>query len=393
MELAAWKETPSLPYQYQTCNKHEYVIENSTKSPVYIVDISILPERGSIKETNESHLMPKSNEIVSGLLGDSRCDSAYLKATGLIALCTFFSASYYPSIRALFTIVDTPPPLLAWNAGVAVLSCIFSLIYRHFGMMETSPISKRDIFAGFELGFWSFAGLTLNNIGLALTTAAQAALFTQTTTVIVPLMQGIIGVPIPPKVWVGCILACVGALLLVLDSKSLSNTLDLHLVVRGDGICVIAALFYSLFYLRVNILGSHHDLVNLAHTRIISYAFFSTVAAMFPLVECGSYIQEFKKFREQVAIKSAIIMFCVMIWHGFFIQFLGIILFVLGQNVIGPSRTVIIFSAIPMIAAIIGWICLGEKMGFLGMSGSIVFLLSFLIAIIHFPRKFNCCVG
>jgi hypothetical protein len=52
-------------------------------------------------------------------------------------------------------------------------------------------------------GVWKTAAATLNLLGLALTTASHGAFLIQLTTLIVPLAQGISGVPIARQIWAG----------------------------------------------------------------------------------------------------------------------------------------------------------------------------------------------
>ena len=58
-------------------------------------------------------------------------------------------------------------------------------------------INFTNLKAGTELGLWKTLGTTANLYGLSLTSANHAAFLIQLTTLIVPAVQGAMGVPIP----------------------------------------------------------------------------------------------------------------------------------------------------------------------------------------------------
>lgn len=81
--------------------------------------------------------------------------------------------------------------------------------------------------------------------GLSLTSAAHGAFLIQLTTLIVPLAQGLQGVPIPRRVWAAIGLAVAGVALFTQDPGTVDSSS------QGDALCVLAAIFYASYDLRL----------------------------------------------------------------------------------------------------------------------------------------------
>mmetsp|Transcript_25010 Transcript_25010/g.32299 ORF Transcript_25010/g.32299 Transcript_25010/m.32299 type:complete len:377 (-) Transcript_25010:213-1343(-) len=320
------------------------------------------------------------------------CPSAhYLKGLGLLGIVTLFFASYSPSIRAMFTLIQDTPPVLAWNAGVAVLGFISSIIHRPF-ITNSKQISRTEHIAGVELGIWSFLGATFNCIGLSLTTADQGAFCVQTTTVIVPLLQGVMGLPVSGFVWTGCFLSLVGAYALIMDSASGSTSDDrgktLQVMIVGDLLCVGAALCYSLFDIRVNMYGKSCEFFNLAYTKMAWYAFLSVIAVFVPMVyDYNNYIVKLGNFIFMADAETYQVVFGVMIYQGIAIQFLATLILIPGQDIVGAARAQIIYAMAPLLTSLISWPFLGEKLGVIGIFGATIFMCALIVALKNPPDQ------
>ena len=69
-----------------------------------------------------------------------------------------------------------------------------------------------DALMGVPLGLWKTLGTSLNLYGLSLTSADHGAFLIQLTTLIVPVAQGVQGVPIPRRIWLAVGIALAGLL-------------------------------------------------------------------------------------------------------------------------------------------------------------------------------------
>jgi len=145
------------------------------------------------------------------------------------------------------------PPLLL-NAAVAVIGLaglLFSggLLKGNTELPATLVVDEDDksapLRAGLELGLWKFLGTTANLYGLSLTSADHGAFLIQLTTLFVPAAQGLMGVPIPRRIWTSIVLALAGVFLFTQDPESVGAT------AQGDALCVLAAVLYATYDLRL----------------------------------------------------------------------------------------------------------------------------------------------
>ena len=81
------------------------------------------------------------------------------------------------------------------------------------GVTFSTTIDATSIRAGLELGLWKSLGTAANLYGLSLTSASHGAFLIQMTTFIVPVVQGIQGVPIPKRTWGAVAIALTGLFL------------------------------------------------------------------------------------------------------------------------------------------------------------------------------------
>ncbi|CAN0112416.1 unnamed protein product, partial [Heterosigma akashiwo] len=83
----------------------------------------------------------------------SPCDRTQLKGWGLLSVVTLIFASFAPSVRAMFVVIQDSPPIMAWNFGVSFIGLVISVAHRPF-IKEKRSFSKDEVMAGLELGFW-----------------------------------------------------------------------------------------------------------------------------------------------------------------------------------------------------------------------------------------------
>lgn len=91
--------------------------------------------------------------------------------------------------------------------------------------------------AGAELGLWKMLGTTANIYGLSQTSSDHGAFLIQLTTLIVPSIQGVMGVPIPSRIWTAMGLASAGVFVFTQD-PSQTDCARLQLYSMQRMICV-----------------------------------------------------------------------------------------------------------------------------------------------------------
>ena len=211
--------------------------------------------------------------------------SEYNRGLLTVGGITLLFASNSPVIHAAFTVVETPPPALLLNAAASVAalagllvggSLLSSSTELPSTLQEsaTGDIDRTSITAGAELGLWKTCGTLANLFGLSLTSADHGAFLIQLTTLIVPLVQGLRGVPIPPRVWSAVLLALLGVGLFTQDPAATGSSVD------GDALCVLAAVFYATYDLRLFYWGKRVTPLRLITNKITMQSLLSVLALL-----------------------------------------------------------------------------------------------------------------
>ena len=224
--------------------------------------------------------------------------------------------------------------------------------------------------AGVELGLWKFLATTANLYGLALTTAGHGALLIQLTTLIVPIVQGIQGVPIPRKIQASIVLALAGVVCFTQDPTGTPSA-------QGDALCVLAAVFYATYDLRLFVWGKRVAARTLITTKIGTQALLSVglLAAL-----GGSETIQFLSQDAATTPDTWTRLLPVVLWSGIAVNAVAPFLQVGGQQVVGPTRCQTIYASQPLWAALLSFLWLGETVGTQGMIGGSAFLVALFLA-------------
>ena len=180
--------------------------------------------------------------------------AVYQRGLVTIAFITLLFASNSPALHAAFSEVVTQPPVFLLNAACSMVAMVGMLFAGPFlddavdkpsllqeGRQEEDDSSSKELLreksgsksnpflaflvgesnltlqGGVELGVWKFLGTVANMYGLSQTSAGHGAFLIQLTTLFVPLAQGIMGVPIPQRIWTAIALALSGVFMFTQD--------------------------------------------------------------------------------------------------------------------------------------------------------------------------------
>ena len=197
----------------------------------------------ALKKSNQIAPVEEMDVLASFTVGVK--EDEYKRRLLTIGFITLIFSSNSPALHAAFSGAD-PPPVLLLNAAVSFIALV-GLVLGGESLESGTPLpsalkqNKEDedsvaLKGGCELGLWKFLGTTANLYGLALTTAGHGALLIQLTTLIVPVVQGIQGVPIPRRIQFSIALAVAGVVCFTQDTTGSPSAL-------GDALCVLAAVF------------------------------------------------------------------------------------------------------------------------------------------------------
>ncbi|OEU18058.1 hypothetical protein FRACYDRAFT_238491 [Fragilariopsis cylindrus CCMP1102] len=294
----------------------------------------------------------------------------------------------------------------------------------------TSSIIISNI-GGIELGIWKFLGTTSNLFGLAYTTASHGALLIQLTTLIVPITRGIIYKEhIPTKIKLSIFFAVIGILFfatgyttLSLTSSSVASSVSSSMILQGDILCIIAAICYSAYDIRLYEYGkklsttttNHHGAspstntgtsstkslitIKIATQAMLSciILFISTTISSGGNIDSSSgnidsssassitssslSFSSFSTVQENLnSFGLSPIVLLAIVWSGIAVNAVAPFLQVQGQQIIGPTKCQTIYASQPLWAAIISFFALGETLGYKGIFGGCIFVAALLLA-------------
>lgn len=353
-------------------------------------------------------LLPPNQEP----LRNSVEEEEYQRGIVTIAGITLFFASNAPAVHAVFSSTDgSPPPVLLLNCGTSVVALLGLLwggpLLSSFSeppstlviAEDEAAVARDSIVAGAELGAWKFLATTTNIYGLSLTSASHGAFLVQLTTLLVPLAQGISGVPIPRRIWGAIALALLGVGLFTADPSSTGST------PQGDELCVLAAVLYAAYDLRLFKWGSRVSPLQLITNKIATQALLSILLLLFsgfltpggalsPLQESLTYVEGIISPNLEIDGASSgshfFFVALVVVWSGVVVNAIASFLQVGGQQAIGPARAQVIYASQPLWAAIMAVLFLHESVGLEGVFGGAAFLVAMFLAATAEPPDPNC---
>lgn len=315
-----------------------------------------------------------------------RADEAeYKRGLAIVGGITLLFASNSPALHAAFTATESAPPFLLLNALVSIVA-LSGLLFGGALMNEAVPLpstldrsasasfDQTSLLAGLELGGWKMLGTTANLYGLSLTSADHGAFLIQLTTFIVPLVQGLRGVPIPPRIWQAIGLAVGGLYLFTQDPGSSGSSL------LGDGFCVLAAGLYATYDLRLFHWGSRVQPRPLITTKIAVQALLSVALLLVAdAPNAYAYLQAAAAGASTDGAPLALLA-TVALWCGVMVNAVAPFLQVSGQQAIGPARAQVLYASQPLWAALLSYALLHETVGLEGAAGGALFLAAVLLA-------------
>jgi drug/metabolite transporter (DMT)-like permease len=240
-------------------------------------------------------------------------------------------------------LLETVSPLFYIGVRFSVALLILSLIAsrRVFGMTKDAFIK------GGILGLLLFAGFASQTVGLQYTGASKSAFITGMMVVFTPICQIIIERK-SPKIGnvIGIVLVTIGLYLLTSPAGSEFNL--------GDGLNLLCAVTFALYIVYMDVFSKGQDPVQLTVAQFI-------VCAVLGLV--GSIFFESIRFNPTPASYGALVYLII------FATVIALFVQARYQRDTTPTRSAVIFSIEPVLAAIFAYFLLGEVLGAAGMLG------------------------
>jgi drug/metabolite transporter (DMT)-like permease len=245
-------------------------------------------------------------------------------------------------------------PILLIAIRFLVASVVVLVLFRTKLFPITLPTAAR----GALLGTFLFLGFVAQNIGLTITTASKSAFITGMMVVFVPLLQ-IVVEKRAPKLGniLGIVLVCLGLWFLTSPAEASFNA--------GDALNLVCAVLFAVYIVYLDVISHDMTTERLVFLQMAATAVLSTITVV--LFETPAW-----SFSAQ-AVGS-------MLYLTFLATVLTTWVQTRFQKDTTPTRAVIIFSVEPVIASVIAYFVLDERLGIAGMAGGALILAGVLLS-------------
>lgn len=239
-------------------------------------------------------------------------------------------------------------PFLYTSIRFLIATVIFGIIF----FPRLRSIGKTSALQGAILGVLLFIGFATQTVGLLYTTASKSAFITGMMVVFTPLCQLVIERK-PPKIGnlVGVGLVAVGLFFLTSPKGSHFNL--------GDGLTLICAVSFAFYIVLLDIFSQECEA---AHLTFMQFAITAVLAGLSFLF--------FEDFRLVVDVGFT----TGVLYLAVFATVIALFVQVKYQKDTTPTRSAVVFSVEPVVAAVTAYIVLGEHLGEYGILGAALIL-------------------
>lgn len=214
---------------------------------------------------------------------------------------------------------------------------------------------KSDLKGGALAGAALFAGASFQQIGLVYTTAGKAGFITGLYVVIVPVMGLLWKERTGSGTWIGALLAAIGLYFL-----SVTEALTIS---YGDLLELIGAFCFAIHVHLVGKLGARMDTLTLSFIQSMICSILSIIAA-FAL--------------ETIELEGIKMAALPILYGGIFSVGIAYSLQIYGQKTSHPAHASILMSLESVMAAIGGWLILGEILSGRALAGCAIMMAGML---------------
>ena len=228
-----------------------------------------------------------------------------------------------------------------------------------------NSIIKSTILPGVLVGSVLYVAATLQQIGLAYTTAGKAGFITGLYMVFVPLFGILLRHKITKNSWAGVIIAVIGLYLLSVNEG--------FSIATGDFLVLIGAIFWAIHILTIDRFANSVDPLKLSSIQFATCSILSIITAF---------------FTEVVTLEGLTGSLIPLLYGGLLSVGVAYTLQVVAQKHAKPSHAAIILSMESVFGAIGGALLLSERMSMRGLVGCGFILTGILISQMNFsPAK------
>ena len=230
---------------------------------------------------------------------------------------------------------------------------------------DAPAVSRRRVIgSGTAAGTVLFLAATLQQAGLAYTSAGKAAFLTGLYIILVPILGIFLRHKAEINTWIGVVLAVLGLYLLSVKGD--------FSVEFGDLLEIIGAFFWAIHILLIDRFTKKIDAISLSFVQFLMCSVLSIAAAF---------------LFETVSLQGIFSAGVPILYGGLLSVGVAYTLQVVGQKHAKPSHAAIIMSLESVFAAIGGAILLHENLGIRGYIGCALMLSGMVVTQLRFPKR------
>lgn len=240
---------------------------------------------------------------------------------------------------------------------------LLPLLYINRGHKTIDAPTGKTAIAGIVTGSVLFLAASLQQIGLAETTAGKAAFITGLYIVFVPVFGIFLKHSISFNMWIGAAIAIAGLYLLsVTGDFTISN---------GDFLELVGAVFWALHILVIDHYSKSIDALKLSFVQFMTCSALSLATAL---------------IFETITVQGLSMALIPLLYGGICSVGIAYTLQVFGQKYAKPSHAAIVLSMETVFASIGGFLMLNETLGLRGYTGCALMLTGMILSQLRFRR-------
>uniref|UniRef100_A0A7V2ZIP1 EamA/RhaT family transporter n=1 Tax=Ignavibacterium album TaxID=591197 RepID=A0A7V2ZIP1_9BACT len=285
---------------------------------------------------------------------------------GALLLNTIIWGGTFALIKNALT--DISPLLFLGIRFIIAAAILFPFIYK-----IVKQTDRNTFIAGSVLGLFYFFGFATQTIGLNYTTATKSGFITGTFVVIIPILQTIIEKKKPK--WyniVSIIFVMIGLIFLSSSGDNLLQFInelgsDFNI---GDFLTLICAVLFAFQVVYVDVFTKKYDYMPMVFIQLLITGIGGFLGSIF----LSSIGLEIVKFNLTTNLIFA------LVYTSVFASIIATIIQLRYQKVVSPTKAGIIYSFEPIMAAILAFFIVGEKISKFGMFGGVFIVIGLLLS-------------
>lgn len=280
-------------------------------------------------------------------------------------MCTLFWGATFVVVKGA---LDHASVFVFIALRFSLAAALMAVIYRR----TLRRLTRAEVWAGAQIGFFMFSGYVFQTRGLVLTTPSKAGFITGFSVVLVPLLLALFwGRRINLWVWAGALAALAGLYYLAVPPAGFA---DLN---TGDLLVLGCAIMFALHIVFVGRYSPRHSVGTLSFLQVATTAALAALAL--PVLAVTRWEPPRMHWTSELlfavlvtAVLTTAIAFSMQVW---------------AQQYTTPTHTAIIFSLEPVFAALTSYIVLHERLGRRGLLGAALILAGILLAELKGPTQ------